>query len=527
MSNGKVSVKDTNITTNRPWGNLGTPKSAPKYQPLPPPASYYMGSVPDTGWYTAQLPVNSAATVAQPRVEVDIEGAVFYEQQNIIYTVHVVSDANIKTLKAEVPRIEGAALEQLDGPILSTRRSGRDNKQQIINSYRYKLMPLRSGEITIPEIRFTGTQAQSGQLPGRPGIPATTSVSSFSIAAKSARTLRVLQANPAVNPWLPLHDLKLETSLLQKGSARAGEPVTLILELTAIGALGNQLPSLMQQLESKRYRIYRDATEIKNAVSANGHYLTGSRKETYTVIPLEDGPIVLPEVSLAWWDVDTYSARYAGLPPVGKTAATARAAAPASGEHSMFPVYFWAPLIIILTLIVGFWLGAWHRTRPLLKAAAAWSSALGQYAVKHTHRVGTRLSPEKHLKHARMGLALLMPRSIKLWMCTRCLHAEDNPDTWCAEFKSRVCQHLNISQHASLTHITEEIIAASPQVEPARLRAMAHSLDGAIYGGSSLDFQAWKRELVHQLRPRMLRRRRWKPRHAKSLLPSLNPRNTA
>jgi len=528
MSNGKVSVKDTNITTNRPWGNLGTPKSAPKYQPLPPPASYYMGSVPDTGWYTAQFPVNSAATVAQPGVEVDIEGAVLYEQQNIIYTVHVVSDANIKTLKAEVPRIEGAALEQLDGPVLSTRRSGRDNKQQIINTYRYKLMPLRSGEITIPAIRFTGTWAQSRQLPRGPGIPASIPAGSFSIAAESARTLQVLKANTEVNPWLPLHDLKLETSLLQKGAAKAGEPVTLIVELNAIGALGNQLPSLMQQLESEHYRIYRDATEIKNAVSANGHYLIGTRKETYTVIPLEDGRIQLPNVGLAWWDVDTHSARLAGLPHAGKMAATGRAAALTSGEHSMFPVYFWAPLVITLALLAGFWLGAWHRTRPLLKTAAAWSSALGQHAVKHAHRhahrVGIRLSPEKYLKRLRMGLALLMPRSIKLWMCTRCLHAEDNPDAWCVDFKSRVCQHLNISQHSSLTQITEEIIAVSPQVEPARLRALAHSLDGAIYGGSSLDFPAWKRELVHQLRPGLLRQRRSRTRRMRSSLPALNPR---
>jgi len=186
MNNTKVSAKDTNITTNRPWGNLAGPKPAPKYQPLPPPASYYPGGASDSGWYTAQLPVNNTAPAAEPRVEVDIEGSVFYEQQNIIYTVHVISDVNVKTLKTELPRIEGAALEQLDGPVLSTRRSGRNNKQQIINTYRYKLMPLRSGEITIPAIRFTGTQVQSGQLPGRPGIPATTSVSSFSIAAKKS-----------------------------------------------------------------------------------------------------------------------------------------------------------------------------------------------------------------------------------------------------------------------------------------------------------------------------------------------------
>ena len=519
MSNSKASVKDTNTTTNRPWGNLGGAKPATKYQPLPPPASYYMSATPDSGWYQQQLPVNSTAPAAQPRVEVDLEESIFYEQQNIIYTVHVVSDVNVKTLKPELPRIEGAALEQLDGPVLSTRTSGRNNKRQIINTYRYKLMPLRSGEITIPAIRFTGTQAR-GQQPGRPGIPATAATSSFSIAAESDRTLRVLKANSEVNPWLPLHDLKLETSLLHKGVAKAGEPVTLIVELSATGALGNQLPSLAQQLESEHYRIYRDAIEIKNAVSANGHYLAGSRKETYTVIPLEDGPIRLPNVSLAWWDVDTHTARYAGLPPDGNTAAATRAAATGQGESSMFPVYFWTPIIITMALIVGFWLAAWKRTRPLLKATAAWLSAQGQYA----RRVGIKLSPANLQKRSRMGLALLMPRSIKLWLCTRCLHAESDPDTWCAEFKSRVCQHLNISQHSSLTHITEEIIAVSPQAEPTRLRALAHSLDGAIYGGNTLDFQAWKRELTQQLRPGLLRRGQSQASRTKSSLPALNPR---
>ena len=124
-----------------------------------------------------------------------------------------------------------------------------------------------------------------------------------------------------------------------------------------------------------------------------------------------------------------------------------------------------------------------------------------------------------------MGLALLMPMSVKLWMCTRCLHAEDNPQAWCAQFKSRVCQHLDISAHSPLSVVTDKLIAASPQAEPGRLRALANSLDGAIYGGNSLDFPAWKRELSQQLRPRLLRRRQSQRRHTKTLLPALNPRS--
>jgi hypothetical protein len=527
--NIKSSAPDKRITTNRPWGNVGTPKPATMYQPLPPPANYYPGAANDSGWYTAALPGNSTATAGLPSVEVDLGGSAFYEQQNIVYTVRVVSDGNIKTLKPELPRIEGATLEQLDGPVVSIRTS-RHNKRQIINSYRYKLMPLRSGEIVIPAIRFVGTHAQNRQFNRGPGVPA----SSFSIVADKVLTLQVQPADSAVNPWLPLHDLKLQTNLLQKGPATAGEPVTLVVELNARGALGNQLPSLERQLESKHYRIYRDDTAIKNGFSAKGDYLTGNRKETYTIIPLEDGLIRLPEVSVAWWDVDTHTAMLAGSPfgYAGTGSARNRAAA-SSGEQSMFPVYFWAPLIITLSLIAGFWLGSWHRTRPLVKASAVRLAALGRLALQQGRRVGTRLSSKlssmDHLSQLRMGLnrlrmgfALLMPRSIKLWMCTRCLDAEDNPDAWCADFKSRVCQHLNISMHAPLTQIAEQIIAVSPQAEPARLRALAHSLDGAIYGGSSLDFIAWKREFVHQMRPHLLRRRR-SPRRTKAMLPALNP----
>jgi len=71
----------------------------------------------------------------------------------------------------------------------------------------------------------------------------------------------------------------------------------------------------------------------------------------------------------------------------------------------------------------------------------------------------------------------------------------------------------------------QRIIVVNPQAEPARMRALAHSLDGAIYGGSSLDFTAWKRDFSEQMRPHPLRRRRSHTRRTKAMLPELNPRS--
>jgi len=520
MGNSKPRGND-GYTSNRPWGNVEPSKPAPQYQPPQPlPGSYYPAAAPGTGWYNAQLPAGSAAgNTAAPLVEVEVGGSVFYEQQNIIYTARVVSDGNLASLDPEWPRIEGAVVEQIDGPVASTRSSGYNRAPQIVNTYHFKLMPLHAGKVVIPAIRFSGTHA-AGRQANR------TQDNRFRVAASAPLTLQVRPADPAVQPWLPLYDLRLQTNLQQEGPAKAGQPVTLTLELTARGALGTQLPSLASQLESPGYRVYRDSTTTQNGISSNGRYLTGSRKETYTLIPLEDGMIRLPDVSVAWWDIDMQTARLAGLPTAQSGAGTmARLAAAGAGQQSLFPVYFWAPMAIALALIAGFWLGAWHRTRPLFKAAGTWLSATGHRAVQHGRQVGSQLYPARHLQRLRMGFALLMPKSVRIWMCTRCLDAEDNPRTWCNEFKSRVCQHLDMSSHSPLTSIAEKLIATSPSAEPAKLRELVRTLDGAIYGDKSLDFTTWKHELRNELRPHLLRRSRARSRQRSNLLPALNPRS--
>jgi hypothetical protein len=125
----------------------------------------------------------------------------------------------------------------------------------------------------------------------------------------------------------------------------------------------------------------------------------------------------------------------------------------------------------------------------------------------------------------RLGFALLMPKSVRLWMCTRCIEQEDTPEAWCQQFKTRVCQQLNITRHTPLPLLAEKIIEANPQAEPARVRALAQALDGAIYGGMPLDFAVWKRDLRQQLRPRLIRRHRQRSRRAGAALPVLNPRS--
>ena len=535
------SSKDQRTTTNRPWGNIGTFKPALKYEPPPipglqypgtVPGTQYLGAAPGTGWYATQVPgVGSPAAGGQPVVEVETGGAVYYEQQNIVYTVRVVSSDNLKTLNPAIPRIEGATMEQVDGPVASTRKSRRNGAREIINEYHFKLTPLRSGEIVIPAIRFTGTHVSNRQRNAAPGMPVSGTGNRFSITADGPLTLDILPADFSVTPWLPLNDLRLQTHMPEYGPAQAGVPVTLTLELTARGALGTQLPSLEQQLKSNEFRAYRESVTTSNGVSRDGTQFRGSRKEIYTLIPLQDGRLQLPEIQVVWWDVDTDTPMLAGLSgqnAVARAAGNRRGIA-ATGEQDLFSTYFWYPMFIIMGVIIGYWLGAWARTRPRLHSAStragAWLSATGQRAIQHTVAAGRKLSPVPYLGKLRLGFALIMPGSVKLWLCMRCIESEDRPEAWCVQFRSRICGHLGISRHAPITAIAEKIIEVQPLAEPARVRALAQSMDNAIYGARPLDFTAWKKDFRHQLRPRLYRRRRSRPRRTGSVLPALNPRS--
>lgn len=526
------STKNSRSTSNRPWGNLEAFKPGLKHEPLPA----YPGAVPPgAGWYSAQIPgavnsVGNSAADSPPVVEVETSGAVLYEQQNVVYTVRVVSSNNLKTLNPVIPHIDGAILEQVDGPVASTRKSGWNGSREIVNEYHFKLTPLRSGEIGIPAIKFTGTHVANRQWNGNPGMPASGTNKRFSIAADKSQILRVLPADPAVTPWLPLNDLKLRMHMPDDGPAKEGVPVTVTLELTARGALGTQLPSLEKQLKSEDFRAYRDSVVTSNGISRSGTQLIGSRKETYTIIPLQDGWIRLPGVQVAWWDVDTDTPRFAGLPGHDAAATAARngSGVVAGGEQDLYPVYFWTPILIIMGLIVGYWLGAWARTRLLLRSAGtrakAWLSAAGQQGMQRTVAVSKRLSPMLYLNKLRMGVALIMPKTVKLWLCIRCIEEEDRPDAWCAQFRSQVCGYLGISKHAPITAIAEKIIEVQPMAEPAKVRALVQTMDNAIYGAGPLDFAMWKKDFRRQLRPRLYRSRRSRLRRAKKALPALNPR---
>ena len=209
-------------------------------------------------------------------------------------------------------------------------------------------------------------------------------------------------------------------------------------------------------------------------------------------------------------------------------AAASREAAMAAGEQDLFAVYFWAPLLIVLGLIVGYWLGAWARTRPFFKSAGSragnWLSASGQSVVQHTVAAGKKLSPMPYLDKLRMGFASVMPRPVKLWLCVRCIEREDTAGGMVYRVQVTYLQASGYFQ--SCTHLgycRENYRGATNGATcqaacPGSSQWITHCMvpDPWI-------LSAWKKDLRRQLRPRLYRSRRSALRRARRELPALNP----
>ncbi len=505
-----------------------------------------------------RAPAQSAA--APPRVEVHIDNNEPYAQESVIYRVEIISSENLQTVDLTLPRSDAVVFNKLDGPLASVRT--RNGHSEIVNLFRYAVIPLRAGSIELEPVSVTGSFTSSG----RAGYG-----ESAKFEATSNRSL-FLQVKPAVDgvqPWLPLQHLGLRTESQGAERLEAGKPFTLVLELSAVGASGAQLPSLESQLKSPDFRVYREKTTTSGELSKDGRYLQGTRTEHYTLVPQFGGTLRMPELRVAWWNVNTDSLQHAsiGTQPVssggdrrgdGRFGITQDSGFFPAGSSSVF----WVPLAAVFGLLAGYWLAVWLRgtasatseeqsisrwglawlrlklalaplsrrlgpalqrlTRPLASAAnrvvPGFSEASAQAAASLR-----RLSPIRHGRRLGRTLVYTLPRPLRIWFSVQHLESEKNPLSWSRKLQSAAIEHLNLPPQAPLRSIGERIIALDPQVDAQRIRDLIHQLDAAVYGETSVDFDDWKREFSRAIRPKaaLLRPRK---KTGSSGLPELNPK---
>lgn len=239
-------------------------------------------------------------------VEVDTQNP--YVQQQAVLTIRLYRSVQMGNASLTEPNVTGGdvIVERLGDDVgYETQRGG---VRYAVVERRYALFAQTSGAAVIEPLRFEGrvpTGRQSVFDPFSQGRPVRVRSETIEL------DVRPIPAGFAGATWLPADQVFLVESWPDDAIYRVGEPMTRTLTLRANGLISSQLPEIAAGVPDG-LRQYPDQPVLENSVVDTG--LVGVRQEKVALIPSRAGDLVLPEVTIPWWNTRTESLEFARVP---------------------------------------------------------------------------------------------------------------------------------------------------------------------------------------------------------------------
>jgi hypothetical protein len=179
-----------------------------------------------------------------------------------------------------------------------------NNRRYYVQESQYAIYPQTSGELVLaPEIL-------EGQISGRSIRGRTQHVSVSSTGHRI--TVKPKPASFPSTQWLPAKSLKLTAQWSSNPpSFVVGEPINLNLILQASEVPASMLPPI--EINGLNLaKVYMDPPQTEESVSDTG--VSATRIETIGIVPIETGQLVIPEITVNWWDTRTNRLQTSTLP---------------------------------------------------------------------------------------------------------------------------------------------------------------------------------------------------------------------
>ncbi|MEA9730782.1 BatD family protein [Xanthomonas campestris] len=260
-------------------------------------------------------------------VETQVDDPQPYVQQSVGVVVRLYYATQLASGELDLQAPDGASLQRVGDDVSSARAV--NGRQYNVVERRYLLVPERSGRLVVPPARFNG-RAVGGFFDDYFGR------GNGELNARSASIPLQVRAQPAnaPQPWLPLRSLTLRyTSTPQR--ATAGEAAPIVVEASARGATQAQFPELPTPSVPDA-QVFAEPAQYEERFVDGSPQLRLTRR--YSIVPNRAGPLLIPGLQVAWWDVGAAAAKTASLPDLtldvaagsGAFAAPAAAPSPAS-----------------------------------------------------------------------------------------------------------------------------------------------------------------------------------------------------
>lgn len=249
-----------------------------------------------------------------------VSNAAPYKNEPITYTAILTSKVPIYNVQTQKMQVNDAIIELLGEPKLEERNIG--GVSQNVVEFTYLITPLKSGSLTIPSIAIQGAVPQKKKKQVRSFfdddfdsfgfIQGIDRLKPFTLMAEEIQ-LDVQSPVLEVSPWLPAKALSLEEQWSKDQTLRVGEPFSRSFAIKGEGIKASQLPHLDDlQNEGSNYKVYADKPEEQEKMFEG--IMHSSRKEQFTYIPNQAGTLILPEISVNWWDTNKKEKRNATIP---------------------------------------------------------------------------------------------------------------------------------------------------------------------------------------------------------------------
>jgi len=241
-------------------------------------------------------------------METIINKKIVYVQEQLLFTIRLYYTINgIRNPQFTELEMDNTVIQMIGSPnqyekLIDEQRYGVYEKQ-------YVIFPQRSGELTIPDIVFRGevTDGSSNFVFRNTN---TRTITAFS----EGYTVEVKErpASFTSDTWLPAENVVItEEWSSDPTRIRVGDSISRTISITASGLDGAALPPL-QNSQIDKLNLYPDPPSVERTF-IDGK-IVGKRTESWSMVALESGSVVLPEINVRWWDINNEQLNSATLP---------------------------------------------------------------------------------------------------------------------------------------------------------------------------------------------------------------------
>lgn len=234
-------------------------------------------------------------TNVQPETGLVVQGQLLYTEK--LYYRYQHNNASLSEFKVTDAKV----LQLGDVRQYSTEINGTKFG---VYERQFAIFPEVSGELVIPGSRFNANISDRYSWQGRP-VKAVGKPLHFDVGS-------IPRNYPSNASWLPSNKLIIEEQFSTPlNQWQEGEAVTRTITLKAQGVLGSQLPSIQLPVVSG-VRYYPD--QAKTSDNINNLGIQGISEQAIAMVVTQKGELILPEVRIPWWNMQTRQIEYAVLP---------------------------------------------------------------------------------------------------------------------------------------------------------------------------------------------------------------------